>query len=309
MKCFRNIDELISNVREEKSKGCRFATRFILVQGSRTWDELVTKLAYEVDRVIRLSEFCSGRDVFPDMTKLQYYLKEEISNCKDVLLIPMAECIRLDPESAIIVRSLAEWPAEKIRRLYIPLLSINESFFAEMDNVSRYKKDLLPDILSIEGEGDCEIVVAPFCIESEDLLIVNGIKEYLSRWESGNVHKIWLQTDMAAWLPKRRLGGKCKVYIYPSCFDYVCRSANWEEIREEWGSSEDWERLATQMGEGESLDCVASRILNVADYNSQQLFAMWKNLDESKRCLYGYGARQKATPNLICIMLSRKATA
>ena len=46
MKCFRNIDELISNVREEKSKGCRFATRFILVQGSRTWDCLLyTSLA------------------------------------------------------------------------------------------------------------------------------------------------------------------------------------------------------------------------------------------------------------------------
>ena len=175
--------------------------------------------------------------------------------------------------------------------------------------MSHVTKDLLPDILSIEGEGDCEIVVAPFCIESEDLLIVNGIKEYLSRWESGNVHKIWLQTDMAAWLPKRRLGGKCKVYIYPSCFDYVCRSANWEEIREEWGSSEDWERLATQMGEGESLDCVASRILNVADYNSQQLFAMWKTWMKANVGLYGYGARQKATPNLICIMLSRKATA
>ena len=46
--------------------------------------------------------------------------------------------------------------------------------------MSHVTKDLLPDILSIEGEGDCEIVVAPFCIESEDLLIVNGIKEYLS---------------------------------------------------------------------------------------------------------------------------------
>ena len=110
---------------------------------------------------------------------------------------------------------------------------------------------------------------------------------------------------MAAWLPKRRLGGKCKVYIYPSCFDYVCRSANWEEIREEWGSSEDWERLATQMGEGESLDCVASRILNVADYNSQQLFAMWKTWMKANVGLYGYGARQKQ-PRILSVSCYRE---
>jgi len=297
MKCFRNINELISDIREEKSKSCRFATRFILVQGCRTWDELVAKLIHEVDRVVHLSEFCDGHDVFPDMTKLQYYLKEKILNCKDVLLIPLAECIRLDPESAIIIRSLAEWPAEKIRRLYIPLLSINESFLAEMDHVPRYEEGLLPDILSIEGEGDCEVVVAPFHIESEDFLIISGIKEYLSRWESSNVNKIWLQTDMAAWLPKLRLGGRCKVCIYPSPFDYVSRNANWEEIREEWGSSENWNWLATQMREGESLDSVASRILNVADYNSQQLFVMWKNLDERKRWLVWLWSKAKSNPD------------
>lgn len=55
--------------------------------------------------------------------------------------------------------------------------------------------------------------------------------------------------------------------------------------------------MATQMREGESLDSVASRILNVADYNSQQLFVMWKNLDERKRWLVWLWSKAKSNPD------------
>ncbi len=62
---FSSTDELIDHLRLEQKKGERFATRFILVQGCQAWDDLIPKLNYEVDRVVRLSDFCSAPDVFP----------------------------------------------------------------------------------------------------------------------------------------------------------------------------------------------------------------------------------------------------
>lgn len=293
---FNSVDELIAHLRAEGVKGERFATRFILVQGCRAWDDLVLKLTYEVDRVARLSEFCSGPDVFPDMTRLQKYLKEEASGCHSVLLIPLAECIRLDPESAEVIRYLAEWPAEKIRRLYIPLLSAEEFFFPEISRVSRYREGLLPDIWSLRGEGSSEIIVAPFPAGSGERPEAEGIKEYLSQWERGSVRKVWLITAMAAWLPVRRVWSECRVRVYPSSFDYVRRNVSWEELREEWGSPGDWEWLADQVREGDSLDLVAGRLLNVAGYNAQQLFTLWQDLDERGRWLVWLWSKARSRP-------------
>lgn len=304
---FSSADELIAHLRAEGVKGERFATRFILVQGCRAWDDLVLKLTYEVDRVARLSEFCSGPDVFPDITRLQKYLKEEVSGCRSVLLIPLAECIRLDPESAEVIRSLAEWPAEKIRRLYIPLLSAEEFFFPEISRVSRYREGLLPDIWCLRGEGSSEIIVAPFPAGSGERPVAEGIKEYLSRWERGSVRKVWLVTAMAAWLPVRQVWSECRVRVYPSSFDYVRRNVGWEELREEWGSPGDWEWLADQVREGDSLDRVAGRLLNVAGYNAQQLFTLWQDLDERGRWLVWLWSKARSRPDSYLHHVLRKS--
>lgn len=293
---FHNADDLIVYLQTEIGKGERFATRFILVQGCRAWEDLLVKLTCEVDRVVRLSEFCSGPDVFPNPMRLQKYLREEISGCRSVLLIPLAECIRLDPESAEMIRFLAEWPAEKIRRLYIPLLSAEEFFFPEINRVSRYGAGLLPDIWSLRGGGNSEIIIAPFAVDSRERPVVKGIREYLAQWERGSVSKAWLVTDMAAWLPVRRVWSECRVQVYPSSFDYVYRNIGWEELKEEWGSPADWEWLAEQIHTGENLEQAAMRLLKVADYNPQRLFALWQDLNERERWLVWLWSKANSKP-------------
>ncbi|OIQ08633.1 hypothetical protein MOOR_17810 [Moorella thermoacetica] len=304
---FNNADDLIAHLQTEIGKGERFATRFILVQGCRAWEDLLIKLTCEVDRVVHLSEFCSGPDVFPNPMRLYKYLKEDVSGCRSVLLIPLAECIRLDPESAEMIRFLAEWPAEKIRRLYIPLLSAEEFFFPEMKRVSRYVNGLLPDIWSLRGEGNSEIIIAPFSVDSRERPVVKGIKEYLSQWERGSVSKVWLVTDMAAWLPVRRVWSECRVQVYPSSFDYVYRNIGWEELKEEWGSPADWEWLADQIREGENFEQVARRLLKVASYNTQRLFTLWQDLNERERWLVWLWSKTQSSPGSYLHHVLRKS--
>lgn len=291
-----SVDELISHLRAEIAKAERFATRFILIQGCRAWDDLIPKMSFEVDRVVRLSEFCSGRDVFPDMVRLVSYLKEETGGCRSILLIPLAECIRLDPESSEVIRALAEWPADKIRRIFVPLLAAEEFFFQEINRIVRYRAGELPELWSLKGEGSSEIIVAPFSAGLTGRQIARGIKEYLSLWEQSSVRKVWLVTAMAPWLPVRQSRSECRVRLYPSSFDYVRKNIGWEELREEWGSPQQWEWLAVQVQEGDSLDRLAGRLLNVADYDADHLFALWSEFDQHKRWLVWLWSKRRSNP-------------
>ena len=57
---FDDTEELVNHLRQEKIQGKRFATRYILVQGCQAWDDLIPKLALEVDKVVSLSDFCTA---------------------------------------------------------------------------------------------------------------------------------------------------------------------------------------------------------------------------------------------------------
>ena len=293
---FASTDELMNHLRQEQKQGERFATRFILVQGCQAWDDLVPKLNFEVDRVVRLSDFCSAPDVFPDMVQLKSNLEKSAGSCYSILLIPLAECIRIDPETAEVIRWLAEWPAEKINRIYVPLLAAEEFFQSAINRVLRYHERLLPDFWVLKGEGNSEVIVAPFCAEDVNKNAIRGIQDYLSLWSQSSIRKAWLVTEMAPWLSVRQTRGECRVRIYPSSFDYVRRNIRWEELCEEWGSSEQWEWLAVQIQQGENLDQLAARLLKVVEYDVDQLFCMWQGATKQERWLIWLWSKASSEP-------------
>ncbi len=296
MLSFASVDELMAHLRAESSKGERFATRFILVRGRKAWGELIHELGVEVERVISLSEFCSGPDVFPDVTRLEAYLREEATGCRSILLIPLAEYIRLDPESTEVIRWLSQWPADRVRRIYVPLFAVDEFFFPEIESVLRYKAGELPEPWIVRGEGSSDIIVAPFSADLPGRQRVEGIREYLKLWERGSVDKVWLVTAMAPWLAVRQTRSECRVRVYPSGFDYAQENLGWEEVHAEWGSSKQWEWLVAQAREGDSLDGLARRLLNVAKYDADQLFALWGNFDEDRRWLIWLWSKVRSEP-------------
>jgi hypothetical protein len=293
---FSSTDELIDHLRLEQKKGERFATRFILVQGCQAWDDLIPKLNYEVDRVVRLSDFCSAPDVFPDMEQLKSDLGHSVGSCNSILLTPLAECIRLDPETADVIGWLAERPAERINRIYVPLLAAEEFFQSAINRVPRYHQGLLPDFWLLQGGGNSEVIVAPFCAEDANKNVIRGIEDYLLQWSQGSIRKAWLVTEMAPWLSVRQTRGECRVRIYPSSFDYVRRNIRWEELREKWGSLEQWEWLAVQIEPEESLDQLAARILKVVQYDMDQLFYFWPGVTKQEQWLIWLWSKASSKP-------------
>lgn len=296
MRSFASVNELISHLREESVKSERFAARFILIQGSKTWVDLINSLTCEVDRVVRLSEFCSGPDVFPDMWHLVTYLKQEVAECHSVMLIPLAECIRLDPQNAAILRTLTQLEAYKLRRIYVPLLSLEHITLSIIQDLLRYKSGDLPELWSLKGEGRSEIIAAPFGSSCLGMQEAKGIKEYLAMWEQGGVRQLWLVTDMARWLPSRQDNGNCQLHLYPSGFEFVRSHTGIDNLCEEWGAPRQWEWLAAQFKIGWSLDQVAGQILNITGFNADHLLTLWSGLNDDKRWLVWLWSKERCKP-------------
>lgn len=135
---FTSTEALVEHLKTERTRAERFAVRFILMDGSDVWTPLVSALAREVDRVVRLSEFCDGPDMFPDMNQVISLLRGILDECRSVLLVPLAESIRLNPDDARKLRELAVLEADRYNRVYVPLLAAEEFFLPEMQKVPRY---------------------------------------------------------------------------------------------------------------------------------------------------------------------------
>ncbi|NMA75532.1 MAG: BREX-4 system phosphatase PglZ [Bacteroidales bacterium] len=293
---FPSTGELLDHLRREKKKGERFATRFILIQGCDTWDDLIVKLNYEVEKTVCLSHYCSGADVFPDNERLKAHLESSAGGFNNVLLTPLAEHIRIDPEAAELIGWLAQYPSDKINRIYVPLLEVEGLFWSAISRICRYHEGLLPDIWSLQGAGRCEIVVAPFQIKTKGINIVQGLQEYFARWSSQSIRKAWLVSQMAPWLSVPLGSQNYHIRTYASCFDYVRQTMRGVQLCKEWGSPKEWEWLARQVDQDIDLDSLAARLLKVVEYDSNRLFYMWKGVGPKERWLIWLWSKVSSEP-------------
>ncbi|HHW04254.1 MAG TPA: hypothetical protein GXX35_15880, partial [Thermoanaerobacterales bacterium] len=86
---FTTPEELIKFMRQEKEKAERYATRFILIDDWQQWDNLISKLNFEVSNIICLSEYCNGKDVFPSLQGVINSL-EAMGKDESILILPLA---------------------------------------------------------------------------------------------------------------------------------------------------------------------------------------------------------------------------
>lgn len=285
---FSTPEELVNHLRQEKEKKERYATRFILIDDWQQWDNLINKLNFEVCKVIYLSEYCNGDDVFPNLQGVINTL-EAIGNEEGVLILPLAEWLRLDWEYGNrLVTQLVEWPAEKNRRIYVPLLAAREMLEQVLGNFNRYREGLLPQVWNLkwQNRARCELVVTSFRAGkiADGYTCINGVKEYFSFWEKNSSPLLWLVTSWAPYLCNPFQVYNFHVNVYSNAYSFV-RCGFGEEIQSKWGMEEQWQWLVNHMSKEESLDSLCGLILNMKSYDGEILFARWDTYDANERWL------------------------
>lgn len=285
-KLFNTVEELIKFTREEREKAERYATRFILVDDLKQWSNLINKLKFEVNKVILLSQYCAREDVFPSLKDIMDVL-ETGSTDESMLILPLAEYLRLDWENAVdLINQIVEWSTFKTKRIYVPLFAAEEMLHRVLSNFGRYQQGLLPHVWKLKGYdmSKCELTIVPFSLPKiKDYVFIKGVKEYFALWEKEGYPRIWLMTYWAPYLSNSLQVYNFCMDIFPDAFSFI---SSWEEkINEKWGTKEQWNWLVENIDESKDFDTLCGQVLNMKSYDSKILFSRWDIYNHNERWL------------------------
>lgn len=281
---FADAAHLFEYLHEERQKIDRFATRFIIVDGLSTWKDISSQLATEVDQVIYLSELCQDPDIFPDLEEVTTKLSQIKKPNSTIAIFPVAEYARLSSRGSDFLRLLAEWSGSNIRRIYVPLLGSEDILDEAIGFLGRFQEGLLPERLRLFGIGRAEVIVAGF-VQDNVGDSKKGIQSYFSHWEQGGSSRVWLVTDFASCLKPRYSGNDCRVKLYPSGFIYISEQSRWTGLQLSYGKDDQWDWLASQWNDGDTLQEVAQKILGIVGFYPDRIFPLWLSLDQDQRWL------------------------
>jgi len=276
------IEDLKSALERDAARPTRYNARIVLVSGLQGWRDVFTLLQGQVGQVIRLSELCAGDDLPSPQTVISAV---EAAMSESLMVVPLGEVLRLAPST---IRSYVTWLAQLSRpgrsRIYVPLLDAPGKVREKISDCPHYLSEV-PEQWHYIGPGEIDIYVTPVEVACQDRQILDGIPAYLRCWENGGTGRGLLVTDLAQYLSDYR--GDFTVHVCRNAFDVVQTCLNdVASLSRAFGTDRQWTWLAQQLAPtDERLAQTARGILNVLDYDSDHLFALWSNLTDEERWL------------------------
>ncbi|MGI6208984.1 MAG: BREX-4 system phosphatase PglZ [Anaerolineae bacterium] len=277
-----DVDTLLAEMSSEAASHTRFPVRFILVTGVDAWRELIPALRAQMDTCIDLSSLCESEDVLPYLPKVLTLARSQ--EAPRTVVLPLAEAIRLRPEGASLLSQLAQLEKPGNQRIYVPLLDADDVFAQTVAVMDRYRAGVLHPGWRLVGTGEISITVSATLPQWRRTQAILGVREYLRRWERGEVADGYLVTSRPKVLSGR--AGRVAITVYASAFAQACHEiTGLDSVASEWGTEGQWRWLVQQAHQHDSLSSLAARCLNVVTYDAERLFGQWVDLDSNKRWL------------------------
>lgn len=277
---FSTSEELREAVAHDANLVTRYPTRFILIDGLQAWRDTLIILSDFCQRSVRLSSLTPG-DALPNLQSVI----DAVGRLTDsIVLRPVGEVMRLVPG---MIDAYMAWltsiSAPGKARLYVPLLSVSASVIPSLESMRQYL-EYSPPIWCYESLDMISVKVVSEqypCLGGKHLA---GLKVYLLEWEDGGCDASLLTTQYAEVFSSSH--GTVSFEVLPTAFDVVlacCTDSG--NLRQEWGNKTQWEWLAKQFSQTESIHSVAARILKVPSFDSERLWELWSRFDQYKQWL------------------------
>jgi len=285
--CF-DSDDLIRKI-TNNFRPNRFQVNFILVNGIEHWADVIKKLKFNVDYVVNLSTYCRNENSFPNLRDLLNELRKLINTYNRILVLPLGEYLKLNEDSHYILSILAQFSENGLyhRKIYIPLLNVENVFFREISKVNRFLIGLLPEIYKIEGNeiSNLKIFSEEELVKENKGIVLKGIKKYFEFWENDASKEINLITNWANYLKTEDIHGSIEVTFYKDAYDVLCELyGDIKKIPKNYGDLKQWKWLLKKCNSINSLEDTVSEILNIKALG-YKAFINWKHLDENERWL------------------------
>ncbi|AIG97397.1 hypothetical protein AFULGI_00005960 [Archaeoglobus fulgidus DSM 8774] len=216
---FGSVSRLITKLKDEANirEGGRFPVRFILIEGSNAWKELLDGLKSFTDKVVLLSSFCYDNDTYPDVNKAISMAKSFAKTGKRVIVLPFSEILRVDSDAERLIYELLDFQiAPGSGRIYIPLYGVTSQFnkiWRTYFDKERHSPPYFVEDLE-KTTVDVWIITDRKCLTKEyrNVVAVDGFKEYLKLWENQVIHdKILVYSILLHSLIKTPIAGNVKI--------------------------------------------------------------------------------------------------
>lgn len=291
---FYSLEEFKKELKKDKIFNHRFPVRFILVESLSNWKQVVALLEDMSDHILRLSNYCSSDDVMPDLHRLKSDINQHLDN--NLLIIPLAEHLRLFPDRRGVLKELAtlerlgEMNCGTKKRVYIPLYAMEDIFYKEMENVSRFgepNESAKHYLISNASQRDVvTLQIVPDNLNSVLLSseMLPGLKPYFQIWEKQARANTVLSTRFARWI--QQSSGSYSISVFNNSFELlVNKGQGCDQLKQEWGNETQWNWLASLINKGEHLRTLILRTFNLADFDVKSLFSRWKEYDDNQQWL------------------------
>ncbi|MCL6557553.1 MAG: BREX-4 system phosphatase PglZ [Firmicutes bacterium] len=292
MREFNELGSLLDYIRKEAKELTRYPARFVLARGLNAWQKLLGDLRSVVDEVYTLSSLCTNDDTFPFLEDIIPLIKK--TKAQKILILPLAECLRFTEQTSIL-RELATWQDVSYKRIYIPLMELDDIFEFEMNMIASSWKERLPEALLLKDDGKVKVTIIPFHLKRSTANTITGIKAYLEVWERGGQDELILVTGCAPYLNLSGRVGNFEVRVYQSGYDFLKEQAQgFLKCEPGWGTERQWQWLAGEIKEDEDFDKLAARLLNVNHYNLDELSLRWGTIDPDRKWVFWIWSKLRA---------------
>ena len=279
---FADFSQWSKAINDDAFQHHRFATRFLLVRGLDAWKNVISFLRTETQRQIKLSTLCSSEDTVPYLTMEK--IRGLLSDCsgKRVLIYPISECLRFCGNGSQLLGQLAQLEGSPESRIYVPLFEFEDVFHAGVESLARYAAGELAPFWRINGNDQVRLQVSPLKFFESGTAILDGIKAYLEKWESGGASSIILRTQLIKSCEPAM--GRLEVSVYHDAFNILTRKLE-SDLDESWGSDIQWKWLLEQIGAHSSVEKLAAARFNALDFDGSKVLMEWNKLDENTKWL------------------------
>lgn len=219
--------------------------RFINIESLGLWIKVKNYLTQKCDNLIRLSDFCDGDDLNPNINRLCAKLKK---TSKNSIILPLSEHLRINntKNDEILTQIISlRYSNDAISgniRVYIPLYRMRDILrkLAAQDN--RLHNNFIFLENQFEDDDYSLTIISGDIDAGIDGNNINGYRRYLKYWEDNPAKPIVLYTDNARFYKENVFADNVRVLV--NAYDIIkFHKLLPYDVTEEMGEDWQWRKL------------------------------------------------------------------
>ena len=285
-----NLSQIFQWIDDERQNPSRYPIRLIFINELHQYQKFIEHLALNCI-TMRLSDFCSGKDILPNFRSLSKQISLEEG--KHILLLGMDEFIRVTIKRERQKESgqfSALWERQQSvfsdSRVFIPMFACRDLFDQLVPFVDMRQEGhiwTLDASMAHPETYQLKIYSPEFApaLQKPVIGIKNWLLDWASQYENGNCQ---LVTKLIGYA--ENISGIVGIQVVDNPFGYiVSQTSDGKALKEEWGTDEQWAGVIPDLAFNEPFARTVENAINMKHIVPIDVYAQWNTFSAREKWL------------------------